>query len=537
MAFGETSIYLPFRHTNLPGQNYDLRRFLPYLQDVLDTATVIYHNAKFDLVSLRTLGLRASRGRFLDTMVLAHILDENRPFTGKDLDSCVKFYTNVDGKKNQKESRYSKLLKVLGYAGMSAQSTAEYAAWDAWITLQLYLAIKDKLNQDNLGEVWQHKADMIRLLIDMEGNGVEIDQHLCATMSEEGRAIMDQMRLNLGINPGSKNDLERLLIDELHLPVVKLTPHGKPSFDKYAMAEYEEILERTSDRKAQQILTYRGWQKSCSSNYEPYLNLLSDDGRLRANYLLHGTVTGRMSCRLPNLQQIPRSGVKPWNGKMKQCFVPRKGYVLIEGDYSQLEFRLSSAFAKQQVLLDAFNDLSLQGRDVFQELSDALGMERYEGKTLTYVISYGGGARRIANVFGVSLAEGQSIRDNFFNTYPNLLKASRYAANYATHHKKIPIWSGRYRHFLNVKEEAHKAYNSLVQGGAADIVERAMVRCWKEGLNVDDCRMLLQVHDSIVFEVREEVSPYFKIIIRECMQRVDPNFGVRFKVDVHEWGS
>jgi DNA polymerase-1 len=218
---------------------------------------------------------------------------------------------------------------------------------------------------------------------------------------------------------------------------------------------------------------------------------------------------------------------------MKQCFIPREGFTLLEGDYSQLEFRLSAAFAKQTNLLEIFNDPS---RDVFTESSKLLGMKRQDGKTLTYLLGYGGGPDKIKNVFGVSLDEGRAIRDNFFATYPNLLKAARYANNIALAKRRVPIWSGRYRNFLNVKEEAHKAYNSLVQGGAADIVERTMVRCRQEGLNTEDCRMLLQVHDSLVFEVRTELVPYYKIIIKECMQRVEPNWGVLFKVDIKEWG-
>lgn len=526
-------MYLPFRHTNCPEDNFDFHQFREVIQAILDRCTVIYHNAKFDLISLQTLGLQTLGRKFVDTMILCHLVDENRPWSGKSLDSCTKYYLEDGGKR--KDPEYVNMLKFLGYEGMTADLTSKYATWDAWLTYQLYQAILPKLKEEQLGEMWKHKANMVELLTSMEGNGISINQPLCEEMAHRGRAEMARLSNALGgLNPASTNDLHTLLIGQLELPIVKLTPKGKPCFDKWAMAEYEEILEVTGDHKAKQILAYRGWQKSVTSNYEPYVRLLSPcDFRLRPDYLLHGTVTGRLSCRKPNLQQIPKAGVKPWNGKMKQCFVPKPGFVLIEGDYSQLEFRLSSSFAKVEDLLAIFNDPT---RDVFKEIATQLGLSRDEAKTLVYSILYGAGARRIANVFGVSLSKGQQIRDNFFRVYPNLLKASRYAQNYATAKRRIPLWSGRYRHFVDVKTEAHKAYNSLVQGGAADIVERTMIRSNQEGFNNDDCRMLLQVHDSIVWEVREDLVDSYKPALADMMSRVQPDFGVHFKAEIKQWG-
>jgi DNA polymerase-1 len=354
-------------------------------------------------------------------------------------------------------------------------------------------------------------------------------------MADRGRREMERIFYTLNTrNPGSTKDLEYLLIDQLGLPVVKTTPAGKPSFNKYAMEIYDLMLERSDNPLAKQVFAYRGWQKSCSSNYEPYVRLLSPDARLRGHYLMHRTSTGRLSCQKPNLQQIPRAGDKPWNGKMKKCFIPKPGYVLLEGDYKQLEFRLSASFAKEPLLLAAFHDHT---RDVFDEMSELLGMPRYDCKTLEYSLSYGAGLRRIMAAFGVSEARAKEIRDNHDRTYPNLKRASTYASNYVIANKKIPIWSGRYRHFLSPKTEAHKAYNSLCQGGAADVVERTMLRAASQGYNTSDCRMLLQVHDSIVWEVREDLVPELRPQLKAVMEDVKPSFGVPFDVDLHEWSK
>ena len=532
IATSQYALYLPFRHTNLPEQNYDLRRFLPLLQRILDENIAIYHNAKFDLLSLGTLGLRARGRKFVDTMILAHLVDENRPFAGKGLDAVTKMYLDDGGKRM--DSEYSALLSMVGYAKMTAEVTAEYATWDAWLTYQLYQKLLPMLRAEQLSDVWTHKSKMIDRLISMENWGVNVDTILCEVMSDKGRTQMDIMVEHLDhMNPGSRNDLEVLLLDVLGLPVVKKTPKDKPCFDKWAMAEYDILLEMTNSRVAKQILTYRGWQKAVTASYEPYVRLLSPDGRLRTDYWLHGTVSGRLSSHGPNLQQIPRLGDKPWNQRTKQAFIPEPGYTLIEGDYSQLEFRLSASFARQAELLEAFND---PDRDIFSEIAQSMGIKRQEAKTLVYCILYGGGAKRIAFLFGVDESRGSRIRDEFFGLYPKLRLAANYAQNYAKSKRKIPTWTGRYRHFLRPEDEAHKAYNSIVQGGAADFVERAMIRCADNGLDSNDCRMLLQVHDSILWEVRTDRLDEFRPAIKHYMEASDYDFGVQMKADVHEWG-
>jgi len=173
-AYEDTAIYLPFRHAVYPEQNYDLHAFLPLLQQLIDTKTIIYHNAKFDLSSLETLGLDTQHGRFVDTMVLAHLVDENRPWSGKSLDSCTAYYLDLDGKKNQKGSDYDVGLKMYGYEGMDAELTCEYGMWDAWLTLNLYKELVPKLRSENLGPTWKHKMEFIQLLRKMEGRGVRL---------------------------------------------------------------------------------------------------------------------------------------------------------------------------------------------------------------------------------------------------------------------------------------------------------------------------------------------------------------------------
>jgi DNA polymerase-1 len=412
----------------------------------------------------------------------------------------------------------------------------DYAVLDAVLTWRLYDVLRNTRQWQELPDtIWPHKQDLIRVLLSMKRNGVRIDVQLAEEYVHKGVQEMGQIEKSLGINPASPKQLKKLLIDQLELPVVKTSQiTGAPSFDKEAMLAYDSMLESLDNPVAKQIKEFRGWQKAVSAAYRPYIELVDMDGRLRCSYRLHGTATGRLSCAEPNLQQIPKSSDKPWNGKVKECFIAEDGYVLLNADFSQLELRLATAYAGEEELKKVFNE----GRDIFTEMAKQLGMSRFDTKTLVYSMQYGAGEQRLMNAFGVDKAKAKEIRQNYFNTYPDFRRLNNRCTSKVEETGEIKIWSGRVRHFEN-RNEAYKSMNSLIQGGAADIVERIMVRCFKE-LEGPDCRMLLQVHDSITFEVKESVVPQYIEKIRTLMEDVnavtgDVDFDVRFAVEVDYW--
>ena len=534
-----TAFYLPLRHSNtgeLQGQNYNLGVFLPLLQKGIDNCLINYFNAKFDLVSLSTLGLQTSRGRFVDSLVLAHLLDENLPTTGKSLDSCARHYLK-DEKGKRKSEDLKQLTKNFGWGILTPNIISKYATWDAVLTHQLFEKLKPKLAAANLSEVWKHKADFLRLLIKMESTGILVDQYLCHEMAEIGHEEMDRIQNELGLNPASPKDLKRLLIEEMGLPERFHPKTGNATFDKDAMAWYEELLSELDDPTAQKVIEFRGWQKSVSSNYESYLKHVSPDGRLRPSFLQHGTTTGRLSCRDPNLQQIPRTGDKPWNGKMKSCFVPAPGYALVSIDYSQLELRLATVYAQEPTLIEAFQ----QDQDIFTQMASSLDMPRFNAKTLTYLTLYGGGTPRAMQALKLDHSKAKAAREKFFETYPRFKAASDRTSRIVENYGEIQLWSGRSRHFMYPQEEAHKAFNSLIQGGAADIVERALVRLDAEGFNDgDDSRILLQIHDEAVLEIKEDRIDEYLPAIADSMARINfhPKLEtVKFKAVPGRWGN
>jgi DNA polymerase-1 len=221
---------------------------------------------------------------------------------------------------------------------------------------------------------------------------------------------------------------------------------------------------------------------------------------------------------------------------VKECFIAKPGYVLINADYSQLELRLASAYADKDKLKTVVNE----GRDIFTEMSQQLQMSRQDTKTLTYSIQYGAGIPRIMSAFDVSKEEAARLRQNFYDTYPKFRALSEAVSKKAEKDLETRIWTGRYRHYA-YKSESYKAMNAMIQGGAADIVERMMCKLFDE-IDNEDCKMLMQVHDSVLFEVREDLVEHYKVKIKETMEDVDSiatkdvgGFGVRFAVDVGKW--
>jgi len=430
-----------------------------------------------------------------------------------------------------------------------------------------------------LPNFWEREQKFSDVLVAMESRGILIDQEFCRRQIGISESICDEIFFSIGRKkPTSRNDLIDLfkMIELPLLPEYK-TKTGAPSFDKTAMAEYDAILQAREDMGknsdvAQKILRYRGWAHVRSNNYIPYLNKLSPDGRLRTNYNRNGTKNGRLSSNDPNLQNIPKDSQKEWNGDLKfKAFKAKPGFVLAGRDYSQLEYRLGSGYAEQWNIIDVFNRSkepemwTEEDRDVFWQLCKQFGIpltkeNRSKMKTTTYAKLYLASMLKVAITLGENIP--QAVVDAYFNrNSPHYAQAHAYVQNteagkfyaeweakhdrmveharqenaYAKRTMRTNLWSGRVRRY-QFASETRKAYNSLVQGGGAEIVQSAMIRLFEEVDN-PDCRMLLQVHDSILFEIRESQAERYLQIIGEIMSEVekDVNFDVYFATESEYW--
>jgi len=388
--------------------------------------------------------------------------------------------------------------------------------------------------------LWETEQDFIRLIARIKQRGIKVDAEFSRRKVIEGTKILNQISGRLGWNPGSSQQIGKYLIGDLGLPVLKRSPKtGDASFDKEALEEYELYLEASGDETAQKVLTYRGWQKTVSSNFQAYLDLKDENDIVHPNYKVHGTRTCRLSCEKPNLQQIPRESVKPWNGDVKKAFIPR-GYELyaitVNGDqiykrkslsgelrlrtfdFKQVEFRLAAAYAREKELIEIFNS----GADIFTEMSERLGRPRSQIKTFVYSTLYGAGKAKVALVLGMPRKESDEFYDEYHGTWSGFKRITEKATRLAQSDGYIEYWTGRRRHLS--KGESHKAFNSIIQGGAFEIVKRRM-------LAVKDEPIVLQVHDSITTEDDDNCD--IDRIKRTLEDVPESNeLGVKFEVDM-----
>jgi DNA polymerase-1 len=385
-----------------------------------------------------------------------------------------------------------------------------------------------------LSTLWETEQDFIRQIAQIKNRGIYIDTQFSREKVIEGTKILNTVRGELGWNPGSPQQLGKYLIDDLGLPVLKKTPNGAPSFDREALEEYELLLDAQGDATAQKVLTYRGWQKTVSSNFQAYLELMDENRILHPNYKVHGTRTGRLSCEKPNLQQIPRESIKPWNGDVKKAFIPRPEdlyarispkrekiagrLVLRTFDFKQVEFRLAAAYAREKELLDVFNS----GADIFTEMSERLGRPRHQIKTFVYATLYGAGKSKVALILKLPKREADNLYEEYHGTWPGFKKISEKATRLAQNDGYIEYWSKRRRHLR--RDEAHKAWNSVLQGGAFEIVKNRMLALRNEPI-------VLQVHDSVTVEDDDNCDIDR---IKRTLEAVpiSQELGVRFEVDM-----
>lgn len=551
--------YWGVRHTAGKDQNIDAAT-AKKIRWVLEKQRrpLVLANYQFDIIGMLHLGLDLRENPFHDVLTAQNLINENWTIGRRGLDELA-IYTLSEGKRKlavwEWEDQFPlKTEKTSGWPNTTPEMMFDYATTDTDLTLLIKeVQVQTPAWKSLPEDVWETKQKVIRVLTEMRLRGIRVDLELARQLRDEGEAEKQRIKEELGLNPGSNKDMVELFINRLGLPVLKRSDKtDNPSFDKTVMPEYELMLDRMENPTAKLVKAYRGWTTAVGLLLNPYLTLTSPDGRLRTEYTTHVTATGRLSSRNPNLQQISKGAdPKPWNDRIKKCFVPKDGYVLISADYSQLELRLATAYSQEPALLEIFNE----GRDIFTEMTVSIkeqlhslgrhkladGWTRQRTKTLVYSLQYGAGDKRLMSAFGVSKREAQLLKSSFYRAYPRFRLLEEDITRKVEKNLSARLWTGRYRHF-RYKSESYKGMNSVMQGGAADIVDRVMVHVM-ENLDNEDCQLLLQVHDALVFEVREDLAEEYAVKIKEMMSDIngicsddgEPIFPVTFAVEVESW--
>ncbi|MBV7600239.1 DNA polymerase I [Aeromonas sp. sia0103] len=524
--------YVPFGHDYLgaPVQLTEalvLGKLKPLLED--PARLKVGQNLKYDRNVLLNHGIDL-QGIAFDTMLESYVL--NSTASRHDMDSLAKKYLGVET--ISFEEIAGKGAKQLTFNQIELEQAAPYAAEDADITLRLHQTLWGELSKlPELAKVFTEiELPLLPVLARMELLGTTIDPKLLHQQSQEIEVRLAELERQAHelagqeFNLSSPKQLGEILFVKLGLPILKKTPKGAPSTAEEVLAELAENYDLP-----RLLMEHRGLAK-LKSTYTDKLPLMikPQTGRVHTSYHQAVAATGRLSSTDPNLQNIP---VRNEQGRrIRQAFIPSAGYKLVAADYSQIELRIMAHLSGDQGLLTAF----AEGKDihkataaeVFGVALDAVTTDmRRSAKAINFGLIYGMSAFGLAKQLGIGRAEAQKYMDLYFERYPGVLDYMERTRQQAEAQGYVETLFGRRLYLPDIKSRnaglrkgaERAAINAPMQGTAADIIKRAMIGVdgWLRGITDDSIHMLMQVHDELVFEIREEKLAEYVAIIKAKM--------------------
>ncbi len=519
--------YIPLAHKG-DVEQLSMELVLSRLKPVLEDSTVrkIGQNLKYKIIVLHGYGINLD-GIFFDTMLAAHLLDSSRQNYQLDrlsqvfLDRAMSVYKDTV-KKDKAE---------LGFADMDTGDAKDHSCENADVSMKLYKVLRDRLAESDLEYTFSEKViKLVPVLAKVEMNGVLIREDVLKTLSQEFsddlERITDLIYCSAGeeFNIKSPVQLRNILFGKLKLEVKKKTKKGEPSTDHEVLVDLSTRHELPS-----LILRYREVAKLKSTYVDSLPRLINPrTGRLHTSYNSVGTATGRLSSSDPNLQNIP---VKSAEGrKIREAFVPAQGHVFLSADYSQIELRLLAHFSQDEKLIEAFiNDSDIHARTASEILSvdeDMVTKDmRRLAKNINFGIIYGISPFGLSKQIGTGVFEAKKYMGMYFSRYPGVrhyldasleeAKSCGYAVTIIGRRRLISGLDSKNRVQRGIAERA--AINTPIQGSAADIINLAMINIDRE-ITSSDCKMILQVHDELIFEIKEEAVQDLRQKIKEEME-------------------
>ena len=509
--------YVPFIHNYLGApQQLDRSACLARLKPLLESQTIakVGQHIKFDRNVLRKYDITL-QGIEADTMLASYVY--NSTSNRHDMDTLAKTYL---GRSTVKfEDIAGKGAKQITFDQVDLEQAGPYACEDADITLRLHGVLQEHLSKhDDLKKLLNEiEMPLIEVLSDMESTGALIDAELLGAQSVEiAKRLIDLEKqvyelAGTEFNLGSPKQLGEVLFTKLDIPVVKKTASGAPSTAEDVMQKLAEDYELPA-----LVLEYRSLSKLKGTYTDKLPKMISGvTGRVHTSYHQAVTATGRLSSSDPNLQNIP---IKTAEGrKVRQAFVAPKGYQILAADYSQIELRLMAQISKDKSLIHAFaNDLDVHtatASEVFDTPLDEVSKDqRRNAKTINFGLIYGMSAFGLAKALGTSRDDAQRYIDLYFDRYPGVADYMNKTKENARKHKFVETLFGRrlYLPDIDSRNQGRRtgaerlAINAPMQGTAADIMKLAMINThqWLK-TEKPPIKMVMQVHDELVFEVEE----------------------------------
>ena len=538
--------YIPLRHSymGVPDQldrDAVLAQLKPLLED--PARAKVGQHAKYDINVLRHYGIEV-QGVAFDTMLESYVLDATA--TRHDMDSLALKY--LGHSTIRFEDIAGKGSKQLTFDQIALEQAGPYACEDADITLRLHQTLWHKLQAEPaLARVLREiEMPLVPVLARIEAQGALVDARLLGIQSRElGEKMIELEREAFRLagqefNLGSPKQLGDILYEKQGLPVLSKTAKGQPSTAEAVLAELAE----QGYELPQVIMQYRSVSK-LKSTYTDRLpeQINPRSGRIHTSYHQAVAATGRLSSSDPNLQNIP---IRTAEGRrIRQAFIAPPGYKLVAADYSQIELRIMAHLAQDAGLLDAFR----HDRDVHRAtaaevfgvtLEEVSSEQRRKAKAINFGLIYGMSAFGLAKQIDVDRKQAQDYIDRYFARYPGVLDYMERTRKQASEQGYVETLFGRrlYLPEIHSKNQAMRkgaertAINAPMQGTAADIIKRAMISvdAWLAASQLD-ARMIMQVHDELVLEVREDQVEALSEGLRQHMGAA-AELGVPLVVDV-----
>jgi DNA polymerase-1 len=552
LAHRRAATELDFGGETLP--QVPLREALDLLKPLLEDSSIlkIGQNLKFDFNVLAQHGIRIVS--FDDTMLMSYALDVGKGSHGMDDlamrhlgHACISFdqvMAHAPGKKSERT-----------FAQLPLDKATEYAAEDADVTLRLWMLLKARLASERLVTVYETlERPLLPVIADMERSGIKVDaailSRLSSTFAQGVARLEEEVNRLVGhkFNLGSPRQLGELLFDRLQLPGGKRTKTGQ--WETRAgllddLAANEELPE-DSRRLINTMLEWRQLTKLRSTYTDALPGYVDPNtGRIHTSYALGATTTGRLASSEPNLQNIP---IRTKEGReIRTSFVAEKGKKLVSADYSQIELRVLAHIADIPQLRQAFEEgldiHAMTASEMFDVPVEGMPAEvRRRAKAINFGIIYGISAFGLANQLGIPKDEAGAYIKTYFERFPGIRDYMEETKKRARERGYVETIFGRRIHYpeINTKNPGARgnferaAINAPIQGSAADIIRRAMVRmpAALASAGLKSARMLLQVHDELVFEVAEaEVAKTLKTVAKVMEGAALP--AVSLKVPIH----
>ncbi|MEZ9009879.1 DNA polymerase I [Vibrio sp. 10N.247.311.59] len=525
--------YVPVAHDYLDApqqldRDWVLEQLKPILED--DAQAKVGQNLKFDMSVLARYGIEM-KGIKHDTMLASYVFNS---VGGKhDMDSlalrflqhsCISF-----------EQIAGKGKKQLTFNQIELGEASPYAAEDADVTLRLHNRLMENIEQDEkLKAIYEEiEVPLIPVMSRIERTGVFIDDMLLGAQSQEIAVRLDELEQKAyeiaeqEFNMNSPKQLQAILFEKMGLPVIKKTPSGAPSTN-------EEVLQELAlDYPLPKlIIEYRGLAKLKSTYTDKLPKMINaETGRVHTSYHQAVTATGRLSSTDPNLQNIP---IRNEEGRrIRQAFVAQHGWKILAVDYSQIELRIMAHLSGDKALLEAFQ----QGKDIHAataaeiigvDIESVTTEQRRRAKAVNFGLIYGMSAFGLAKQLGIPRGEAQHYMDTYFERYPGVMQYMEDTRSAASEQGFVETIYGRRLHLPEIqsrngmrrKAAERAAINAPMQGTAADIIKKAMLLVdeWIQAEGDGRVKLLMQVHDELVFEVEESSLAEIESKVQELME-------------------